>query len=82
MLIQANANEVSPFNNIWSKNKIKAFPIKYKISHDHIIKHNVVHRNNIAITKSLILSILFLYLSGPEDSNFQLSPTPGEISTN
>lgn len=82
MLIPANANDVSPFNNIWSKNKIKAFPIKYKINHDHIMKHNVVHKNNIVIANSLIFSILFLYLSGPEDSNFQLSPTPGEISTN
>ena len=78
----ANSNEVNPFNNIWSKNKIKAFPIRYIISHAHIMKHNVVPKNNIIIANSLIFSILLLYLSGPEDSNFQLSPTPGEISTN
>ena len=82
MLMPANTNNVSPFNNIWSKNKIKAFPIRDKIINIHIIKHNVVHTNNITIVNSLIFSILFLYLSGPEDSNFQLSPTPGEISTN
>ena len=82
MLIHANTNVAIPLNNIWSKNKINAFPIKHKINQDHIIKHNVVHTNNITIANSLIFSILFLYLSVPEDSNFQLSPTPGEISTN